>query len=99
MLSRPVVHIRSRRNGSAGDCNDPDSALESRPAGGSRSARRDHVTRKPILLALTAVLGMWLWQSATVHFNYGRNWTALFSIAPHWPRPAFLASENLYTFP
>jgi hypothetical protein len=42
---------------------------------------------------------MWLWQFATVHFNYGGNWTALFSIAPDWPRPAFLASENLYTFP
>ena len=42
---------------------------------------------------------MWLWQFATVHFNYGGNWTALFSIAPNWPRPAFLSSENLYTFP
>jgi len=41
---------------------------------------------------------MWLWQAATVHFNYGGNWTALFSTAPGWPRPAFLASENLYTF-
>ena len=42
---------------------------------------------------------MWLWQVATVHFNYGGNWTALFSIAPNWPRPAFVASEDLYTFP
>ena len=42
---------------------------------------------------------MWLWQCATVHFNYGGNWTALFSIAPDWPRPGFLSSENLYTFP
>jgi hypothetical protein len=42
---------------------------------------------------------MWLWQFATVHFNYGGNWTALFSISPDWPRPAFLASENLYTLP
>lgn len=42
---------------------------------------------------------MWLWQFATVHFNYDGNWTALFSIARDWPRPAFLASENLYTFP
>ena len=41
---------------------------------------------------------MWLWQFATVHFNYGGNWTALFSTAPGWPRPSFLASENLYTF-
>ena len=42
---------------------------------------------------------MWLWQLATVHFNYGGNWTALFNTAPTWPRPPFLASENVYTFP
>lgn len=42
---------------------------------------------------------MWLWQLATVHFNYGGNWTALFNTAPNWPRPAFLASEDIYTFP
>jgi hypothetical protein len=41
---------------------------------------------------------MWLWQFATVHFNYGGNWTALFCTAPDWPRPAFLASEDVYTF-
>ena len=57
------------------------------------------MTRKPVLLALLAVLGMWLWQLATVHFNYGGNWTALFNTSPGWPRPAFLASEDLYTFP
>ena len=55
--------------------------------------------RKPVVLALTAVLGIWLWQLATVHFNYGGNWTALFNTAPDWPRPPFLASENVYTFP
>jgi hypothetical protein len=42
---------------------------------------------------------MWLWQFATVHFNYGGNWTALFSIAPDWPQPPFAASESLYRFP
>ena len=42
---------------------------------------------------------MWLWQLATVHFNYGGNWTALFCTAPNWPVPPFLASENLYKFP
>lgn len=42
---------------------------------------------------------MWLWQFATVHFNYGGNWTALFNTAPDWKRPAFLASEDVYTFP
>jgi hypothetical protein len=57
------------------------------------------VTRRPLVLALAAVLGLWLWQLATVHFNYGGNWTALFNTAPNWPRPAFLASEDVYTFP
>ena len=57
------------------------------------------MTRRPALLELVAVLGMWLWQSATVHFNYGGNWTALFSIAPDWPQPAFAASESLYKIP
>jgi hypothetical protein len=42
---------------------------------------------------------VWLWQFATVHFNYHGNWTALFNTAPNWPRPGFLASENIYTFP
>jgi hypothetical protein len=42
---------------------------------------------------------MWLWQFATVHFNYAGNWTALFAIAPDWPKPAWVASESLYTFP
>jgi len=55
--------------------------------------------KRPVVLALAAVLGVSLWQLATVHFNYGGNWTALFNTAPGWPRPAFLASENVYTFP
>jgi hypothetical protein len=57
------------------------------------------MTRRPAALALAAVLGMWLWQLATIHFNYGGDWTALFCTAPDWPRPAFLASEKIYTFP
>jgi hypothetical protein len=57
------------------------------------------VTRKPVFLALIAVLAVWVWQLATVHFNYGGNWTALFSIAPDWPQPPFAASESLYKFP
>jgi hypothetical protein len=55
--------------------------------------------KRPVALALLAVLGVWLWQLATVHFNYGGDWTALFNTAPGWPRPQFLASETLYTFP
>lgn len=55
--------------------------------------------KRPAALALAAVLGMLLWQFTTVHFNYAGNWTALFCISPDWPRPAFSASETLYTFP
>jgi hypothetical protein len=55
--------------------------------------------KRPAVLALAAVLGMWMWQFATVHFNYSGNWTALFCTAPGWPQPRFLASENVYTFP
>jgi len=57
------------------------------------------VIRRPAIFALAAVLGVWLWQLATVHFNYSANWTALFCTSPEWPRPAFLASENVYTLP
>ena len=55
--------------------------------------------RRPAVLALAAIVGMFLWQFATVHFNYAGNWTALFAIAPDWPRPAFAVPEKLYTFP
>jgi len=55
--------------------------------------------KRPAVLALAAVLAIWCWQLATVHFNYAGNWTALFCIAPEWPQPAFVASENLYKFP
>ena len=55
--------------------------------------------KRPAILALAAVLATWCWQFATVHFNYAGNWTALFAIAPDWPRPAFAASEDLYKFP
>jgi len=55
--------------------------------------------RRPGVLALAAVCAIWLWQAATVHFNYAGNWTALFCTAPGWPAPPFLASENLYKFP
>ena len=56
------------------------------------------MTRRPFVLALVAAAALWLWQFATVHFNYGGNWTALFCTAPSWPVPPFLASENLYKF-
>ncbi len=42
-------------------------------------------------LAAALVLG---WQAATVHFNYGGNWSALFRIGDLWPLPPELSSEN-----
>jgi hypothetical protein len=50
-------------------------------------------------LGLLAVLAAWTWMFLTVHYNYGRNWTALFCIRASMPVPAFLKSENLYIFP
>lgn len=41
---------------------------------------------------------LWLWQFATVRFNYGGNWTALFRTRADLPVPEFLRGENLYRF-
>jgi hypothetical protein len=46
-----------------------------------------------------AVMIAWGWQFLTVRYNYGGNWTGLFCIAPHMPKPDFLRSEKLYIFP
>ncbi len=55
-------------------------------------------SRRAALFGIAAVMFLWLWQVATVHCNYGGNWTALFCIRPGMPVPAFLKSENLYIF-
>lgn len=55
--------------------------------------------KRPPILAACAVAILWLCQFATVHYNYGGNWTGLFCIAPHMPVPDFLRSERLYVFP
>jgi len=38
------------------------------------------------------------WQSLTVHFNYGGNWTALFCIGSQYERPPELNIERQYVF-
>jgi hypothetical protein len=58
----------------------------------------ENVRARAALLGIIAVLAAWSWQSLTVRYNYGGNWTALFCIAPHMPVPDFLRSENLYIF-
>lgn|ERR1017187_7809815 len=55
--------------------------------------------RRPVLFALVAVLCAATWQTSTVHYNYGGNWTALFySGAKYLAPPAALSSERIYLF-
>src|SRR5215467_13188673 len=47
------------------------------------------------LAATFIVLG---WQAATVHFNYGGNWSGLFCTGAIYGAPPELADEHLYLF-
>jgi hypothetical protein len=47
-----------------------------------------------LLYALGAALAVLCWQAATVHFNYGGNWTALFMTAELYAVPPELAAET-----
>src|ERR1700720_1188823 len=49
-------------------------------------------------VALAATAAALLWQSATVHFNYGGNWTALFCIGAKSPMPPELETGS-WIFP
>ena len=49
--------------------------------------------------ALAATLAALAWQAATVHFNYGGNWTALFITGQMYGVPPTLASEHVYVVP
>jgi hypothetical protein len=44
------------------------------------------------LYALLGVVATGSWQAATVHFNYGDKWTALFCTGDHYPIPPELAA-------
>lgn len=50
-----------------------------------------------LLYALGAALAVLSWQAATVHFNYGGNWTALFMSGEFHPVPPQLAGPT-YVF-
>lgn len=50
------------------------------------------------LLAMGAVAVVWVWQFATVRYNYGGDWTALYRIRASMPVPDFLKSEKAYVF-
>ncbi len=54
--------------------------------------------RACVLAALAGALAVWAWQAATVHFNYGGNWTALFCTGSASPAPKELAAGT-YVFP
>jgi len=53
---------------------------------------------RPIWLALLAVAAVFAWQCATVHANYGGNWTALYCTGARLGVPAPLASEHVWQF-
>src|SRR5258708_4449169 len=54
--------------------------------------------RSSAWVALAATAAALAWQAATVHFNYGGNWTALFCIGGKSPMPPPLLS-GAWIFP
>lgn len=52
-----------------------------------------------VLVALALTCGVALWQTATVRFNYGGNWTGLYCTGDTFPPPAPLHSENILIAP
>lgn len=52
-----------------------------------------------VAVAVFAVLGVFLWQSAFVEFKFGGNWTALFLSGDGFPIPPSLARDGIYRFP
>lgn len=54
--------------------------------------------RACVVYALVAVALALAWQSLTVHYNFGDNWTALFCTGSYGSVPPALASEHVYRF-
>lgn len=52
------------------------------------------MTRKPLMIALAAAAGVFLWQTLTIRYNYQGNWTALFFTGDRQPVPPELASST-----
>jgi hypothetical protein len=55
-------------------------------------------TQKAAAVGAGALLLVLAWQAATVHYNYGGNWSALFYIGDRWPLPPELASDGVRVF-
>jgi len=71
------------------------------PQASTESTPREAAVANPrvaaLLVALLSVLATFIWQAATVHFNYGGNWTGLFCTGDVRPVPPELAA-NTYIF-
>jgi hypothetical protein len=52
-----------------------------------------------LLPAVLAVCAVFAWQSLTVRYSYGGNWTGLFCTGALLPPPAALAGEHIYLNP
>ena len=55
--------------------------------------------RRSLSWAAGCALLVLLWQIATVHYNYGGNWSALFCTGDLAPVPPSLSGEQIYRFP
>ncbi|HSW48986.1 MAG TPA: hypothetical protein VLH09_02375, partial [Bryobacteraceae bacterium] len=56
------------------------------------------IPSRALTTGLFAVAVVFAWQAATVHFNYGGNWTALFCTGGEQRVPPLLAWERIYLF-
>jgi len=52
-----------------------------------------------VTVALAAVVAVFVWQAATVHFNYGGNWSALFCTGAKLGIAPAVANEKIHLFP
>jgi hypothetical protein len=57
-----------------------------------------HTNRAVWLVAAAAMLIVLIWQSVTVHFNYGGNWSGLYYIGNRWALPPALSTEQNLVF-
>ncbi len=54
--------------------------------------------RAALACAALAVTLAFAWQALEVRYNYGANWTGLFSFGERWPAPPSVTGRELYRF-